>query len=53
MAVYMIAYDLHEGEDYDDLIKAIKALPSRGHGIILARLGSSSASKWRSKSTTH
>jgi hypothetical protein len=30
MAVYMIAYDLHEGEDYDDLIKAIKALPSRG-----------------------
>ena len=41
MAVYMIAYDLHEGEDYDDLIKAIKALPS------------SSASKWRSKSTIH
>jgi 23S rRNA A2030 N6-methylase RlmJ len=29
MAVYMIAYDLHEGEDYNDLIKAIKALPSR------------------------
>ena len=30
MALYMIAYELHEGEDYDDLIKAIKALPSRG-----------------------
>jgi hypothetical protein len=30
MAVYMIAYDLHEGEDYNDLIKAIKALPSGG-----------------------
>ena len=31
MAVYMIAYELHEGEDYEgDLIKAIKALPSGG-----------------------
>jgi hypothetical protein len=30
MAVYMIAYDLHEGEDYNDLIEAIKALPSGG-----------------------
>ena len=26
MAVYMIAYELHEGEDYEgDLIKAIKS----------------------------
>ena len=31
MAVYMIAYELQEGEDYEgDLIKAIKALPSGG-----------------------
>lgn len=33
MAVYMIAYELHEGEDYEgDLIKAIKALPSGDRG---------------------
>jgi hypothetical protein len=30
MAVYMIAYDLHDREDYNDLIKAIQALPSGG-----------------------
>ena len=31
MAVYMIAYELHERQDYEgDLIKAIKALPSGG-----------------------
>jgi hypothetical protein len=26
MAVFMIGYDLHEGEDYEDLIDAIKGL---------------------------
>jgi hypothetical protein len=26
MSVFMIGYDLHEGEDYEDLIDAIKAL---------------------------
>lgn len=26
MAVFMIGYDLHEGEDYEDLINAIKGL---------------------------
>lgn len=26
MSVFMIGYDLHEGEDYEDLIKAIKEL---------------------------
>jgi hypothetical protein len=26
MAVFMIGYDLHEGEDYEDLIKAIQSL---------------------------
>jgi hypothetical protein len=30
MAVYMIAYELHDGEGCEELIKAIKALPSRG-----------------------
>ena len=54
MAVYMIAYELHEGEDYEgDLIKAIKALPSGGSWHNLDRLGSSSARKLRSKSTIH
>ena len=48
MAVYMIAYELHEGEDYEgDLIKAIKALPSGGSWH------KSSARKLRSKSTIH
>jgi hypothetical protein len=26
MSVFMIGYDLHEGEDYEDLIDAIKGL---------------------------
>jgi len=26
MSVYLIGYDLHEGEDYEDLINAIKAM---------------------------
>lgn len=26
MSVFMIGYDLHEGEDYEDLINAIKGL---------------------------
>ena len=26
MAVFMIGYDLHEGEDYEDLINAIKKI---------------------------
>ncbi len=30
MAVYMIAYDLYDGEDYNGLIEAIQALPSGG-----------------------
>ena len=28
MSVFMIGYDLHEGEDYEDLITAIKGLGS-------------------------
>lgn len=28
MSVFMIGYDLHEGEDYEDLIDAIDALSS-------------------------
>lgn len=28
MSVFMIGYDLHEGEDYEELIKAIKNLAS-------------------------
>jgi hypothetical protein len=28
MSVFMIGYDLHEGEDYKDLIDAIKVLGS-------------------------
>jgi hypothetical protein len=32
MSVFMIGYDLHEGEDYEDLIDAIKGLTnSRWH----------------------
>jgi hypothetical protein len=30
MAVYMIAYELHDGEDYEGLIERIKNLPSEG-----------------------
>jgi hypothetical protein len=30
MAVYMIAYELHDGEDYENLITGIKELPSGG-----------------------
>jgi hypothetical protein len=51
MAVYMVAYDLHDGEDYNDLIEAIQGFLREDHGIILDRRGSSSASKRRSKST--
>ena len=54
MAVYMIAYELHEGEDYEgDLIKAIRLSLREDRGTILDRLGSSSARKLRSKSTIH
>jgi hypothetical protein len=28
--IFMVAYDLHDGEDYNDLIEAIQALPSGG-----------------------
>jgi hypothetical protein len=27
MAVYMIAYELHDGEDYENLIKGIQESP--------------------------
>jgi hypothetical protein len=30
MAVYMVAYNLHDGEDYNDLIEVIQGLPSGG-----------------------
>ena len=30
MAFYMIAYELHDGEDYEGLIERIKNLPSEG-----------------------
>ena len=31
MAIFMIGYDLHEGEDYEDLIEAIKKLGGWWH----------------------
>jgi hypothetical protein len=31
MSVFMIGYDLHEGEDYEDLIDAIKKLGNWWH----------------------
>jgi hypothetical protein len=30
MAVYMIAYELHDGGDYESVIEGIKNLPSEG-----------------------
>lgn len=31
MAIYMIGYDLHEGQDYENLIQAIKAYRNYWH----------------------
>ena len=31
MAIYMVGYDLHEGQDYEELISAIKKLGSWWH----------------------
>jgi hypothetical protein len=36
MAVYMIAYDLHDGEDYNDLIEAIQVFPRSDRAALIA-----------------
>ena len=33
MATYIIGYDLHEGEDYSDLIRSLKAFPNWWHHL--------------------
>jgi hypothetical protein len=53
MAVYMIAYELHDGEDYEGLIEGIKISLRKVRGIISSPLGSSSARNLQCKSTIH